>query len=173
MSNSQCNRHSFERCPNPKSHLTSGRQVRGLKHNPQSCPEIKLQPCQGGSFPPSHRPVPRSRWAPGPSNSGSGCCFDGSSQVSSELAIWPRNYPIEVRSCKWAASTQPDSGLKKSKIDPSLRLYEGRGKATLYPSTATFPEDLCTLVPPDSSATWSHVVAQSGQCAKVGETGRF
>ena len=42
----------------PGSHLLSGMQVRGFKHNPGTCPNWTLSPCQGRGLPASHSRLP-------------------------------------------------------------------------------------------------------------------
>ena len=104
-------------------------QVRGFKHNPRTCPNWTLDPCQERGLLASHGRFHGNQWAPRPTHSSSLCSSDGRSQLPSKLEIWPRHYPLGVRGCKWAVSAHPDYGSQKSTIDPSSGPYEGRGAA--------------------------------------------
>ena len=44
--------------PIPRSHLLSGMQVRGVKHNPRTCKNWTLDPWQGRALPASHGRIP-------------------------------------------------------------------------------------------------------------------
>ena len=80
----------------PRSHLPSGMQLRGAKHNPRTCPNWTLDPCQGRGPPTSHGRVPQSQMAPKLTGSGSAGIFDSRSQPHSETEIHRRHYPLEV-----------------------------------------------------------------------------
>ena len=116
--------------PTPRSHLSSGMQVREFKHNSRTCPNWTLDPRQGRGLLTSHGRVCERQWAQMPTNSGISCSSDGRSLLPSEPEIWPRHHPLGVWGCRCAVGAHPDFGSKKSKIYPSAGPYQGRGKAS-------------------------------------------
>ena len=125
----QGNRHSV---PNhiPRSDVLSGMQVRGSEHNPRTCPNWTLDPCQGRDLLVGHGRIPRNQCAPGPTNSGAPCSPDSRSKLPCAPEIWHRQYPSGLRGCKWAVSAHPDIGSKRCMINPYARPYGHRGEAT-------------------------------------------
>ena len=80
----------------PSPHLPSGMQVRGFKHNPRTCPNWTLDPCQGRGLPTRLGRVPKDQWTPRPSHSSLLCTCVGRSQLPPELEIWSRQCPLGV-----------------------------------------------------------------------------
>ena len=90
------------------------------------------------------------------------------------MDICPQQYPLGVGGWKWAVSAQRHLGSKKSKVDPSVGRWEGRGETTNPVLRLEKPlEALCNLVPSESSASRRHSVAMWGLDAKIGKIGRF
>ena len=83
--------------PIPRSHVLGGMQVRGFKHNPRTCPNWTLDPCQGRGLLGSHGRASGDKPAARLTNIVPQGSVDGRSQLLFEPEICPRYYPLGVR----------------------------------------------------------------------------